>query len=48
MMNLMVMNSAVKSNILKTFIVYVKKKAVLFDRECFYFCFKIHAHVNKI
>lgn len=28
MMNLMVMNSAVKSNILKTFIVYVKKKAV--------------------
>lgn len=29
MMNLMVMNSAVKFNILKTFIVYVKKKAVL-------------------
>lgn len=27
MMNLMVMNSAVKFNILKTFIVYVKKKA---------------------
>lgn len=32
MMNLMVMNSAVKSNILKTFIVYVKKKAVFCDR----------------
>lgn len=48
MMNLMVMNSAVKSNILKTFIVYVKKNAVLCDRGCFYFCFKIHAHVNKI
>lgn len=40
MMNLMVMNSAVKSNILKTFIVYVKKKQSSLTEGAFTFVLK--------
>lgn len=40
MMNLMVMNSAVKSNILKTFIVYVKKKQFSVTEGVFTFVLK--------
>lgn len=40
MMNLMVMNSAVKSNILKTFIVYVKKKQLSVTEGAFTFVLK--------
>lgn len=40
MMNLMVMNSAVKSNILKTFIVYVKKNQFSVTEGAFTFVLK--------